>query len=95
MFCVFRSVDMYASQLYPPSTKTWNSTHANHVRPFQAYKRQLVHPKIYIYIFGWQGNQVQVIDSRSKIEKLSTEREKKEKRMIEAILDKDIPCEFN
>lgn len=66
--------DVFASQLYPSMLTTFVEV------SFQAYKRQLVHPKIYIhvYTFGWQGNQVQVIDSLSKIEKLSIEKKKGE-----------------
>lgn len=76
--------DVFAPQLYPSMLTTFVEV------SFQAYKRQLVHPKIYIhvYTFGWQGNQVQVIDSLSKIEKLSIEK-KKGRKMIEAVLGKD------
>lgn len=76
--------DVFAPQLYPSMLTTFVEV------SFQVYKRQLVHPKIYIhvYTFGWQGNQVQVIDSLSKIEKLSIEK-KKGRKMIEAVLGKD------
>lgn len=79
--------DVFASQLYPSMLTTFVEVS---FQAYKAYKRQLVHPKIYIhvYTFGWQGNQVQVIDSLSKIEKLSIEK-KKGRKMIEAVLGKD------